>query len=515
MTENQGGEHLADLCNISAGRLCQTGKDSMMNKNNEIIINGIMENTRVADTAVSNGKMTGNTVADNVINKDNIVNADNVVNKDSIVNADNVVNNVNVINNDSVINNDKTIKNKRYLTKKSAENRIHNSPHNLGRNIGVDYLYRFTSNFGLTGAVWVLYLSHKGMSLGQIGLLEGFFHMVSFLFEVPTGAMADLIGRKRTLLLGRISAIISGLLMITADHFWGYAIAFAFSAASYNLNSGSEEALVYDSLKLSKREKDFLKINGRLNFIQEAGSSFASFLGGIIAELSFFYAYIGGMLINAAAFFTGAFFSEPAEKHRREKMHPGTVKVHFRTCIWIFRHNRPVRRVLIFYPAVTAFSTTVYFYGQQHLSDMGFNKVQISFVILLSGVFASLGALSSDKFSRIFGDKEKYVGATGLAVFIAAFGIHNNYAAIAAFLMQDYFGAILYPISSNALNVLIPSEQRATIISVSSVMFSAAMILIFPVCGFLGDRIGLNYVFYILGILIVLFQLIFIRKTKN
>lgn len=384
----------------------------------------------------------------------------------------------------------------------------------LSRNIRVDYLFRFTANFGLTSAVWVLYLSYNGMSLGQIGLLEGFFHLVSFLLEIPSGAMADLLGRKKILLLGRIAAIISGLLMITAHHFWGYAVAFAFSAASYNLNSGSEEALVYDSLKLLRREKEFLKINGRLNFIQEAASGFAAFLGGIIAEAAFFYAYAGGMFINAAAFLTGTFFGEPEIKHSREKIHSGIIKEHFITSVLVFKHNRAVRQVLVFYPVVTAFATTLYFYGQQHLYDIGLNKIQISFVILISGVFASLGALSADKFSRIFGDKEKYIAASGLALFIAIFGMHNNYVAIAAFLIQSYFGALLYPIASNALNVLIPSKQRATIISVSSVMFSAAMILIFPICGFAGDVIGLGNVFYILGVLIILFQFVFISRRK-
>ncbi len=384
----------------------------------------------------------------------------------------------------------------------------------LRRNIKTEYMYRFISNFNLTGAIWVLYLSYKGMSLGQIGLLEGFFHIISFFFEVPTGAMADLVGRKRTIIFGRISAVISGFLMITSNHFWGYCLAFVFSALSYNLNSGSEEALVYDSLKKLKREKEFLKINGRLNFIQEAASGFASFLGGIIAEISYFYAYTAGMIISVMALFNGSFFHEPKAFHDRENREKSTVRKHFITCVTIFKQNKPVRRVLIFYPVVTAFATATYFYGQQHLYNLGLNKIQISFVILLSGIFASFGALSAEKFSRIFGEKEKYIGASGLAVFIAAFGINHTYMAITAFLIQSFFGSLLYPISSNALNQLIPSAQRATIISVSSVMFSAAMIVIFPICGFIGDYIGLGKVFYLLGVLILIFQIWFIGKLK-
>jgi MFS family permease len=474
------------LINLQCELYYRTGKDSMM------------KDKKVIDKKVIDKNIVDNKTIDNKIEK-----YKNKVNKAEDIR----ISNIKIIN--------EKFKNKKNKKKLNNELHIKDNTHGLSRNIGIDYMFRFLSNFNLTGAVWVLYLGYRGMSLGQIGLLEGFFHIVSFLFEVPTGALADLAGRKKTMLLGRVSAILSGFLMITINNFWGYAIAFAFSAASYNLNSGSEEALVYDSLKSLKREEEFLKINSRLNFIQEAASGFASFLGGVIAEVSFFYAYTAGILINAAAFLTGNMLNEPEVEHNQEKIHISTMKEHFVICISILKHNKPVRRVLIFYPVVTAFATATFFYGQQHFSNMGLNKIQISFIILISGVLASLGALSADKFSRIFGEKGKYVGATGLAVFIAAFGINNDFVAVTAFLIQSYFTALLYPISSNALNELIPSRQRATIISVSSMMFSAAMIVIFPICGFAGDSIGLGKVFYILGVLIIIFQVWFMGRVKS
>lgn len=67
----------------------------------------------------------------------------------------------------------------------------------LERNIKIDYVSRFLANFDFSGAIWVLYLAYKGMNLWQIGILEGIFHVVSFLSEVPSGAAADLWGRKK------------------------------------------------------------------------------------------------------------------------------------------------------------------------------------------------------------------------------------------------------------------------------------------------------------------------------
>lgn len=63
------------------------------------------------------------------------------------------------------------------------------------------------------------------------------------------------------------------------------------------------------------------------------------------------------------------------------------------------------------------------------------------------------------------------------------------------------------------INKLIPSEQRATIISIDSMLYSFFMICIFPVCGFLADKLSLNLVFFILGILqFLLMAIVFLRK---
>lgn len=139
----------------------------------------------------------------------------------------------------------------------------------IKNNIKNDYLYRFFSSFDITSAIWVLYLGYKGMSLTEIGLLEGIFHITGFLSEIPTGALADLFGRRKSMIIGRITSVLSAIIMLFSNSFIGFAIGFVLSSWGYNLNSGSEEALVYDTLKILNREDEYLNINGRLNLIIE------------------------------------------------------------------------------------------------------------------------------------------------------------------------------------------------------------------------------------------------------
>lgn len=84
---------------------------------------------------------------------------------------------------------------------------------------------------------------YKGLPLWQIGIVEGIFHICSFIFEVPSGAIADLFGCKNAIITGRILSILSAVVNLFANNIFIFSLSFVISALSYNLNSGSEEEL--------------------------------------------------------------------------------------------------------------------------------------------------------------------------------------------------------------------------------------------------------------------------------
>lgn len=63
----------------------------------------------------------------------------------------------------------------------------------LNRNIVLDYINTFVTNLNMQSSIWVLYLAYCGLNLAQIGLVEGIYHATSIVFEIPSGAVADLI----------------------------------------------------------------------------------------------------------------------------------------------------------------------------------------------------------------------------------------------------------------------------------------------------------------------------------
>lgn len=382
----------------------------------------------------------------------------------------------------------------------------------LNLNVTIDYFYAFLKNFDLSSAIWVLYLSFKGMSLWQIGIIEGIFHITSFIFEIPSGALADLIGRKRVIIAGRIFSLVSYLVLLFSNSFLYLAIGFIFSALSYNLNSGSEEALVYDSMKLTGSTDNYLRVNSKITFIIELAQGFSTFLGGILAEYSFSCCYIAALAISILSLMLAFSFKEPLVNNGYEKVNILELfKNHFITCFRILTENKRLTKILIYFPTVYTFAAVSFFFGQQYFSLMGFNKIHISLIMLLNGFASSIGSISCGKAVELLGNRAKYIASVIMGIAILTFSIDNAVIAVITFCVIGYTNSILYPIQSASLNALIPSDQRATIISVDSMMFSMLMIIVFPACGLIGDIYNLHLVFGILGVL----QLVLMFLIKN
>ncbi|KLE14748.1 MFS transporter [Clostridium sp. C8] len=384
----------------------------------------------------------------------------------------------------------------------------------LSVNIKNDYIYKFFSAFDITSAIWVLYLGFKGMTLAQIGLLEGIFHITGFISEIPTGALADLFGRKKIIIIGRITSLISAIIMLFSNSFMGFAIGFILSAWGYNLNSGSEEALIYDTLKKLDREEEFLKVNGKINLIIEVSQGLAVFIGGILSQIDFSISYITAVVIGSISLVLSTRFIE-VDVIRKENQSISIIN-HLKQSIDIVKNNKRLLNILIFFPLIYTFSAIVYFYGQQLFNDMEYSRISISIIFLFNGIFSSLGAILSSKIYKKYKSLGWIIISISISVFTIFMGIGKGNLSIVFFLGIGFLTSILQPISSNLINSMVESNQRATIISVESMFYSIMMIILFPICGFIGDRVYLELSFImvgIVGVLICITEIIIIKKT--
>lgn len=135
------------------------------------------------------------------------------------------------------------------------------------RNISLLTGLEFTSYFGIT-SFWILFFIQNGLSLLQIGLLESIFHGTSLLCE--SGMLADRFSYKTNLYLARLSSIGSSILILFGQgNFWIYAIAMMVNAWSYNFDSGTSTAFLFDSAVAAGQKDRYLQISGFLSGVAE------------------------------------------------------------------------------------------------------------------------------------------------------------------------------------------------------------------------------------------------------
>lgn len=379
----------------------------------------------------------------------------------------------------------------------------------IRRNITLDYISTFVTNLNMQSSIWVLYLAYCGMNLMQIGLLEGIYHATSVVCEIPSGALADLVGRKRSMLLGRLCVTISCIIMLYTRNFWWFAISFLLQALGNNFNSGSEEALVYDSMICLGEEENYIRINGRINMVLEVSQTIATVAGGVMAEYSYFVCYAACTVISLLAVVPVILMAEPPVlKQPEEKKHLAAgrlVAEHFKTSFGILASDLRILKIVTYFSVVFAAHTLLFFYSQQYYYDMGCNKIHISIIMLFGGITSCFGAILSEKLYRRFEKKISMLSAAVIALTLICYGAGNPALSIGMFIAANFFNSALYPIESEWLNCIIPSEQRATLISVNSMFFSIVMIVIFPIVGAFADAWSLTPVLMLSGAVLLLF----------
>ena len=162
---------------------------------------------------------------------------------------------------------------------------------NIEKQIRKLYASSVLGNLSLTGA-WVAILAARGYNLVDIGIAETVFHITSLIFEIPSGVLADVFGRKKMLIVSSIMRMIGNIIMILSDNLFTVCLSIAFHALSYNFSSGTGDALAYDSLKAANAESRFerfesdqLVIYRLCSGISTLCAGFALFIGHIVLYL--------------------------------------------------------------------------------------------------------------------------------------------------------------------------------------------------------------------------------------
>ena len=366
------------------------------------------------------------------------------------------------------------------------------------RNISLLAGLEFTSYFGIT-SFWILFFIQNGLSLLQIGLLESIFHGTSLLCEIPSGMLADRFSYKTNLYLARLSSIGSSILILFGQgNFWIYAIAMMVNAWSYNFDSGTSTAFLFDSAVEAGQKDRYLQISSFLSGVAEVTRTLGTVVAGFFIHGALAWTYyiaIGLSLLSILLIFL---MKEPESKSD-ERSHLTLKRI-----LEVVKQEWQDKPVLFYwmltYQLVGTIMCMFYFYYQQKISDLA--SWQVSLIMLIGSGFNLLAVYLASQIGKKWNSNQVFpilVALTGLTLLLV--GLKTPFAYLSVYLLTNALYAVYQPIYYNDLQAYLPSSVRATMLSINSMMFSLSMIVIFPLIGWLIDTCGFVAVFLVLGLI--------------
>lgn len=368
---------------------------------------------------------------------------------------------------------------------------------NLKKQLACIYTSDLFSGLRITDAVWVALLAARGFSLWEIGLAESVYHIVSLFCEVPSGMAADLLGRRKTLLSGGVLTVTCNLLMAFAPNLFTICLAMGLNALAMTMFSGTFTALVYDSLKTEGREDEYIQVSANSSQI----SMLANAIGSLASLLKRFLGFAGFYLLSAA--FEGvstaalALMEEPIvtesqasrEKHALRAL-PEQFRQLVRDSLHVL-HTCPMAVKLIASSAlisVPSYLTKMFL--QQRLVELGW-PTELLFLPLLLGGLACVAGTEIGRRVRCRSMRRLYTACALLCgVGTLLVGTAPAWVGILGMMLVQGVLEVYLLHESQKLNDAIPSDQRATLISVDGMAYSLLMIPASPLVGAVGDAFG-------------------------
>jgi MFS family permease len=356
-----------------------------------------------------------------------------------------------------------------------------------------------------TSFIWgvnTLFLLDAGLSNTEAFAVNAFFSVGQVLFEVPTGVVADTRGRRFSFLLGAATLLASTLLYVVMwqihASFVGWAIASILLGLGFTFFSGATEAWLVDALGATGYSGGLEAVFGRAQTVGGAAMLVGSVLGGVVAQatdLAVPYilraAILGVTLVVAFRFMHDLGF-----KPRHGANPVDEVRSVLRGSIDAGWRNPPVRWLMLAAPFTTGVGFYAFYAAQPYLLQLYGDTGAYGIAGLAAAIVAGaqiVGGLTVPRVRRLFTRRTDALLVGGIAnvLLLAGIGLTSNFT-VALVLLAGWglVFAVAAPLRQAFINGVIPSEQRATVLSFDSLVGSIGGSVVPPGLGRVADVNG-------------------------
>lgn len=366
----------------------------------------------------------------------------------------------------------------------------------IRRNFGLFYGLRFWGEFYLIAPVLILYYTSHGLNSTQIFTIQAAFHATVLMLEVPSGYLADVIGRRRTLVLGAAAFPLGLAVYAVGRGFAAFVLAEMVIAAGASLRTGSDSALVFDSLRGLGREADYKRTEGRGAMLARIGSAVSSVAGGGLAAV---FLRLPFLVNTATALLMPPLALALVEPDRPTRRSPNPLGDILGICRYVLREPRLRPVVLLCGLLMSCHLTGLWAYFLYYRTlGIGVGWLGIFFAVFqLAG---ALGGSVSHAFSERFGAGAVLFAALCSPLFFILLGVFPSVGLIPLIPANAFLWNLAYPVLLERLNLSVGSDVRATVLSLAFMAGSVLFVAISPLFGLVSDLVSLRTAFVILGV---------------
>lgn len=367
------------------------------------------------------------------------------------------------------------------------------------RNVRMYKLYRTFCEPLMWGPILLSYLIHVGgMTLADIYFMESIVVFGFIFLEVPSGALADLIGRKKTVLAGSLCQAASTtwfMLMDSPFDAWGANITWMVGAS---LSSGADSAFLYDSLKEIGREDEYRKIEGAATGNRLLLTAICSLGVGFLAVVNMRLPLIlslPGIILSASATF---FFKEPPQtKAYAAHEHMSMMK----TSIMFVANHREVKWIVGFATLIGVASKVWFFTYNPYFEAVGLDLRLYGIMFFLMNAIAWFFSRYAHEIGGRMGEQGAIVSMIALVAFpILLMGSVLSKYSVGFTLLQNAVRGFGQPFIGGFLNRHLNSENRATVLSINSAISGLSQGIALGAFGFLLKAWPLHACLLFLGV---------------
>ena len=347
---------------------------------------------------------------------------------------------------------------------------------------------------------WVIYLQERHhLSLTQVTLINMAFWLTMALSEVPTGAIADTVGRKQSMLLGfalcSISVAVFGwapdfILLMIANSMWGLAMTFL---------SGADMAFFYDTLLSMGRQEDYPRLRGRLSAVALVGAALGNFFGGLMAARSLILPFWAYAIVLAVAFLVALGLREPPRHIDQETNQPVSYTEILRSAWTAIHSQRSLQYILLysnFLPIASMLVSTTFI--QPHLRDIGVPLAWMGVIIFALTLVRMGGSISAGRLSQL-GSLWLWIAPGMVVAGLVSLAVIPSLVGVGFFSLAIFASIASRPLIENIILSNTPQATRATILSADNLVFRLFLTVFEPLTGILADQFGLQTAFVLLA----------------